>query len=795
LLILCHRNEYGHPFPDTFILNTTRFYPENNNQSFPSFDQQLLAYNTQYPNVYNYLEQDYPLSVYPPLDNDNAANSLPYGRWAFQQPRQNLPLTTQNLRANDFNLTPNTQFLPNNIKSEVVDDSETISRVAPHSDSGKVSINRTAKQRGDPSCDSSLCYSSSTKYNPRAPWGSKTWNGQHLFSYTPKGQWLRNRCFNKQQLREYMDNCGKDTVFWVQQAPTQCNQRLDVEDRICRWDNCPVGNRTITSGWLRVAFDESPHLTSSGVRDPLKCAGSMHLWCFEQVFDPFEFHLSGRLRPETRGFPSGDKNVTTLEKLTDVGIVREAYQPWFAQRLENFNLHHQFQLSREYRETLSYCLTKHHVDHQTAARQRARSKRNEIKREDERKTIDVHLGNLKMYVALSNKVRESRKVRRLRRMKAERGIVKSPVTNSARSDISSQPWSLADAQLTKSGGQITCTNWYANPSCEAPYTHLSQQRQYSLGRWNSQEASAQRPRRNFGRQSALPQPTAGSEYGLEDMNTFHSPSTPYLNMNSGLPHYFDPLNPAHNTRQSFLQPSLMPRFSPNQLLDSHAGVSNSSYPQRFSESMFNMATQAQLDHPQTLRPLITQFQQPQSFSSMAVSPKIEEEQRLEYPNGNPNSQLEIPQGCDLIEHEQNETNIFSPAGETLQLLLGGSDGTSLVDSHLDNGLSQEEWDFNRFIDPTLLESELETSRCPIEADSEADNIFTAHTLTDADASQPIGLVACPVSPQVTAAAESWDSLGSLMNSVDFGGFSSADISPLFDDFTATNGVDGESRNF
>ncbi|KAM0263023.1 hypothetical protein ACHAQJ_001401 [Trichoderma viride] len=716
-----------------------------------------------------YLEQDYPLSAYPPLDNDDAANSLPYGHWAVQQFQQNPPLAAQNPHANNLDLTPNIQVQPNNIEIiEIDSDSETIGQVSPH---------RTAKQRGGPSCDPSLCCSYATKTGTHAPWGSMTWNGQHLFSYTPKGQLLRDRCYSKQQLQEYVDNCGKDTVFWVQQAPTQCNRRLDPEDRICRWANCPVGNRTITAGWLRVAFDEFPHRTSSGSRDPLKCAGSMHLWCFEQVFDPAEFHVSGRLRPEIRQFPNENKNVVSLEKLTDVGIVREAYQPWFAQRLGRFDLQNQLQLSREYRETLSYCLTKYHLDHQTAARQKARSKRNEIKRQDERKTIDVHLGNLKMFVDLTNKARQSRKIRKLQRSKARGEKTDSPDTDdSARSDIPSQPWAFTNAQLTRNGGQIAPASQYMNPSREAPSTHLLQSRQYSLGGGNLQEASAQRPRRDFGRQPTLPQPTAGSYCNL-DTSIFDSTSPTNWNINSGLPHYFNPLNPAHNAIQSSLQPSLMARASPNNFLDRQASVSNSNYPHGTPDSRFNMVTQGRLGYP--LRSLVTLFQQQQLGSLGDI----------------PNSQLETPQGSGFIKREQDETKAFAqPTEETLPLL-GDSGGTGLVDPRPANDPSQEELHFNHLIDSTLFEDELETNNYLTEADSEADNIFTAHTLTDADASQPLGPVACTVSPQDTAAAESWDSFGSFMDTEDFGGFFSADTPSLFDDFTPTNGVDGESRNF
>ncbi|UKZ77142.1 hypothetical protein TrVFT333_004860 [Trichoderma virens FT-333] len=361
-------------FSNLNIIDNTVVPLQNINQPLVPFGQQfpVHSFSDSYFEPYpEHTIQDNPLSAYPPLDFDYGTNSLPYGPQVIQQFGQPY--------SNNVNFGFNQHENPTSPEG----------RNQSSLGTQKVSFNRAAKQRGDPSCDPSLCYASDP--SKIAPWGSMTWNGQHLFTYTPKGQWLRDRCFTKEQLREYADNCGKDTVFWVQQAPTQCNHRLEPEDRMCRWANCPVANRTITAGWLRVAFDEFPHLTSSGARDPLKCAGSLHLWCFEQIFDPTEFHLCGRLRPEDRQFPFEDKSVVTLEKLTDAGIIREAYQPWFEQRMFSLN-----QQPREYRDSLSYRLTKYHIENQTAARQKARSKRNDTKSVGERRTIDVHLGNLKI---------------------------------------------------------------------------------------------------------------------------------------------------------------------------------------------------------------------------------------------------------------------------------------------------------------------------------------------------------------------------------------------------------------
>ncbi|RFU79136.1 hypothetical protein TARUN_3085 [Trichoderma arundinaceum] len=703
-----------------------------NHANFPSrTTDQLLPFNIQYSNTANdseqYLHQDCPLSAYPPLDLDETASSLPYGHQVTQQSKQALPLTAQNLHNDDFGFPPNVSFPSFHNRYENSGGSKRTSHFSL--DNRKVSLNRTAKQRGDPSCDPSLCYSA----NPGtpAPWGSMTWNGQHLFSYTSKGQWLRDRCFDKQQFREYADNCGKETVFWVQQAPTQCNHRLDPEDRICRWANCPVSNRTITAGWLRVAFDEFPHLTSNGARDPLKCAGSVHLWCFEQIFDPAEFHLSGRLRAEDRQFPFEDKSVVTLEKLTDAGIIREAYQPWFAQRMQRFNLHNRIQLPREYRETLSYRLNKYHLDNQTAARQKARSKRNNSKSEDERRTIDVHLGNLKMFVEITNKARRSKKSRKLRIMKA---------------------------------GYIEMDSSVASSTC-------------------SLEAGL-----FGGRQSDLAQLISGSAQN-RDLNTSHTAPTLNLNMSSRLPNYFDPLNPAQNMMRPSNEPSLTTTTVPPNKLNMSASSFN--YCQRAPGAKFNMGTRAQARR--SLRPLITQPQQQHAFPTMIVPLKVEEQRQLEAQRNNLNSQFET-QGDALIKDDPDEADVFAqPPEDSLGLFAGSSGGTSFFDSHRRDSTGQEDMDIGHLLDPRLFRKELENDRHREGVASEVNTtVFTAHRRTDPIGCQPLGLVDRTVSPQDTAASESWDSLGKVTDSMVFGGFSGADSSPLFDGFSATNGVGGES---
>ncbi|EHK15374.1 uncharacterized protein TRIVIDRAFT_207115 [Trichoderma virens Gv29-8] len=673
-------------FSNLNIIDNTVVPLQNINQPLVPFGQQLLVHSFSDSYFEPYPEhtiQDNPLSAYPPLDFDYGTNSLSYGPQVIQQFGQ------------------------------------------PYNNNVNFGFNQHE--------------------NPTSPEGrnqSSLGTQKHLFTYTPKGQWLRDRCFTKEQLREYADNCGKDTVFWVQQAPTQCNHRLEPEDRMCRWANCPVANRTITAGWLRVAFDEFPHLTSSGARDPLKCAGSLHLWCFEQIFDPTEFHLCGRLRPEDRQFPFEDKSVVTLEKLTDAGIIREAYQPWFEQNMFSLN-----QQPREYRDSLSYRLTKYHIENQTAARQKARSKRNDTKSVGERRTIDVHLGNLKMFVEITNRVRMLKKMRRLRRLRR----ANAEGTDSL-SDSFSQPLALTNIRATRKTTRRIMTDRHPEPTRGFSLSRESHQsRGSSLANRNMQETLDHeiKPSYRRQRQSNLAQfPSVSSQN--RDSNTYQVNPTLNSSMSSRQPSYFDPLNPAHHSGQSTARPSATTASTlSNCIQSSHLGISCQNDAQNVTGARFNRATRGK-PRP-VLRPIITQPLQQYPYSV------------------NPSTSL------DAFAHT---------TGEILQLP-GASRNTCFFDSRRLGSPTHEVPDFGLHIDPRISEVELEVGQHQEEAVSEANDAFPAHTLTFPVASQPPGIMDGAVSPRVTATSPYWDSL------VDFGGFGGAFPTPLLTDFSATNGVDGD----
>lgn len=234
---------------------------------------------------------------------------------------------------------------------------------------------------------------------PLSQWGPLETDGTCMFSYDEDGPLGADLTFDGNEVRLFLNTCPRNPMIWVQQAPAQCNSRLLPGESKCRYVHCPDPKRTILAGWLRVAFDENPELTSSGFKDPFKVSMAMHLWCFEQCMDPMEAYMQGRLAADERQFPCELKNPMAINKDTDTHIVRECFEPWFRSRF------HEWQQRgarprhmAPYESSLSHSLVCYHLDNQIKSRQRTRNSRNSSKEETNHITIDVHKGDLALFL-------------------------------------------------------------------------------------------------------------------------------------------------------------------------------------------------------------------------------------------------------------------------------------------------------------------------------------------------------------------------------------------------------------
>ncbi|ODA76968.1 hypothetical protein RJ55_07485 [Drechmeria coniospora] len=281
----------------------------------------------------------------------------------------------------------------------------------PHEE--KVLNNRALKKARDPRCDPKRVYK--TKIPQLLPWGPTNTEGKHKYQYTKHGQLAAGQTLTAEEILYYINHRKRhgNFVIWIQNAPSQCAARQDEDDKKCRYSKCPLAKRSISSGWLRAAFDEFPHLTSDGTKDPFKVAILLHLWCLEQICDVFSLFQDGVLRADNRVFPKEAVNAMTLDRDVNRAAVRDAFDPWMRIQLEELvNNNCCSSWPRPHELSLSFELIAHHIGNQTTARQRARYLRNLNKPAGHHKTIDVHMGNLGLYVGIATTSRNEKRAAR-----------------------------------------------------------------------------------------------------------------------------------------------------------------------------------------------------------------------------------------------------------------------------------------------------------------------------------------------------------------------------------------------
>lgn len=237
---------------------------------------------------------------------------------------------------------------------------------------------------------------------PRLPaWGPVV-NGRHIFSYNEFGELQAHKTYSAREIAEFIETNPRPVELWIQQSPPQMKERLGPNRNKCCWARCPLKDRVIEMGWLRVGFYEFPEEVKSGDRDPLQPATQMHLFCFERCLDPAVYRLNGKLAADYGAgrYPKEQPNKTAIDKASDKNIIEQAYEPWFEGRIPQAQ-------RRPYNETLSYALNRHHLDCQPTRRGVVRNDHNVKKAEKSRKTIDYHVGDLMFYLERALPVKRS----------------------------------------------------------------------------------------------------------------------------------------------------------------------------------------------------------------------------------------------------------------------------------------------------------------------------------------------------------------------------------------------------
>ncbi|KAK0622830.1 hypothetical protein B0T14DRAFT_553144 [Immersiella caudata] len=209
--------------------------------------------------------------------------------------------------------------------------------IAGGKDAKKISNNR--KLKDDPENQPERFYKAPT---PTEPWGPVPTEGaKPIFEYFKKSPELwPHKTYTRDQLLLFFLGTwrkpkreGKLTI-WIQNTPAQSNERYTAgaNSGKCRWVGCPAKTNTILKGFLRVAFDEHPKLTTRGITNPFQMAGYMHLYCFEEIFDlGFLVHWADliwgfQVRPDVRVLPKESSNRMSLVR--DHSELLEVYLEW-----------------------------------------------------------------------------------------------------------------------------------------------------------------------------------------------------------------------------------------------------------------------------------------------------------------------------------------------------------------------------------------------------------------------------------------------------------------------------------
>lgn len=236
-----------------------------------------------------------------------------------------------------------------------------------------------------------------------AAWGPiNKQTGEYLFQYSDYGELTPGKTYSRQEIRYYLanhplhnslSNGRVDTkksklTLWIQHAPADRggvypNKELSSK---CRFKECPVKNRTISKGWLRVCFDEqrNPSVVSS---NPYHNAGYVHLYCLEEWLDFPQICKDFRVLPDTRTLHEGKNPMAITKEFPSMAQIVTR----FIVESKSWN---EIGLTRPqnwYHYSLSSLLMEENLNNQPETRARIQAKRGG-------NNISVHRGDLKKWL-------------------------------------------------------------------------------------------------------------------------------------------------------------------------------------------------------------------------------------------------------------------------------------------------------------------------------------------------------------------------------------------------------------
>jgi hypothetical protein len=229
-------------------------------------------------------------------------------------------------------------------------------------------------------------------------WAPDASTGENIFDYTEHGELMPGRQYSTKELHHYLyqhpfhwakdagDYKRSGLILWIQNHPADSKARYGVPGKSdkCRWDECPVKDRTIHKGFFRVAFDEySGWYAGAEDLDPFHCAGYMHLCCLEKMLDFPELCKRLRVMPDCRVLPKEKINRMAVNR--DHKQLEDICNKFILRSIDGEQPPADVTSGSWYRNTLCHSLTAYHISHQARHIQHVRSTRGG-------NNIDSHMG-------------------------------------------------------------------------------------------------------------------------------------------------------------------------------------------------------------------------------------------------------------------------------------------------------------------------------------------------------------------------------------------------------------------
>ncbi|KAI1359895.1 hypothetical protein F5Y08DRAFT_63271 [Xylaria arbuscula] len=242
-------------------------------------------------------------------------------------------------------------------------------------------------------------------YGPSPPkppsWGPRNSRGEHLFTYTEKGELAAGLFLTTLQMRWYLmgpnasqgENFDPPTrlpgvkyaknkirqglTLWIGWPAAMTNVRYPRagESTKCRFEDCRFGeHRTIATGQPRVIFDERQNVDGEMI-DPFHNAGYVHLWCLESHFDLITLWHFVDIRPDYRSWKRESHPYFSLEHKLN-GVDSELRNWWIATYEKCWEAKRQGKKrERDHESSLTNCLVNFKLEGESVSITKTREKR------------------------------------------------------------------------------------------------------------------------------------------------------------------------------------------------------------------------------------------------------------------------------------------------------------------------------------------------------------------------------------------------------------------------------------